>query len=143
MAGVARFIETFVPAHYDLRIDINRETKVIAGTTTIYGEAKNTTVKVHEHDLTVSAVQLLDEGTGVLTPAEFVVTPANDEIAITVPATGRVAIVLDYTAPLTDKMMGIYPSYYELNGERKSIIGTQFETNFARQAFPSVDEPEA
>ena len=40
-------------------------------------------------------------------------------------------------------MMGIYPSYYELNGEKKQIIGTQFETTFARQAFPSVDEPEA
>lgn len=26
---------------------------------------------------------------------------------------------------------------------KKQIIGTQFETNFARQAFPSIDEPEA
>jgi Aminopeptidase N len=39
--------------------------------------------------------------------------------------------------------MGIYPSYYEVDGVKKQIIGTQFETNFARQAFPCVDEPEA
>lgn len=39
--------------------------------------------------------------------------------------------------------MGIYPSYYEVNGERKQLIGTQFETTFARQAFPCVDEPAA
>lgn len=39
--------------------------------------------------------------------------------------------------------MGIYPSYYEVNGEKKQIIGTQFETTAARQAFPCVDEPEA
>ena len=40
-------------------------------------------------------------------------------------------------------MMGIYPSYYQIGDERKQLIGTQFETTFARQAFPSIDEPEA
>ena len=40
-------------------------------------------------------------------------------------------------------MMGIYPSYYEVDGEKKQLVGTQFETTFARQAFPCVDEPEA
>jgi aminopeptidase N len=40
-------------------------------------------------------------------------------------------------------MMGIYPSYYEVGGQKKQIIGTQFETTAARQAFPCVDEPEA
>ena len=40
-------------------------------------------------------------------------------------------------------MMGIYPSYYEVDGVKKQLIGTQFETTFARQAFPSIDEPVA
>ncbi len=40
-------------------------------------------------------------------------------------------------------MMGIYPSYYEVDGGKKQRIGTQFETTFARQAFPSIDEPVA
>ena len=40
-------------------------------------------------------------------------------------------------------MMGIYPSYYQINGEKKQLIGTQFETTFARQAFPCLDEPAA
>ena len=39
--------------------------------------------------------------------------------------------------------MGIYPSYYEVDGVKKQLIGTQFETTFARQAFPSIDEPVA
>ncbi len=52
-------------------------------------------------------------------------------------------IEVDFEGKLTDTMMGIYPSYYEVDGEKKQLIGTQFETTFARQAFPCVDEPEA
>ncbi|MDN5576066.1 MAG: M1 family metallopeptidase, partial [Pediococcus sp.] len=66
-----------------------------------------------------------------------------DAIRIDLSQTGEVKLTITYKAPLTDSMMGIYPSYYEVNGEKKQIIGTQFETNFARQAFPCVDEPEA
>ena len=40
-------------------------------------------------------------------------------------------------------MMGIYPSYYTVAGQKKQLIGTQFETTAARQAFPGIDEPEA
>lgn len=52
-------------------------------------------------------------------------------------------IEVDFEGKLTDSMMGIYPSYYEVDGEKKQLVGTQFETTFARQAFPCVDEPEA
>lgn len=48
-----------------------------------------------------------------------------------------------YDAKLTDTMMGIYPSYYTVAGQKKQLIGTQFETTAARQAFPGIDEPEA
>ena len=34
-------------------------------------------------------------------------------------------------------MMGIYPSYYEVNGEKKQIIGTQFESTAAQQQATS------
>ncbi|MCW1007226.1 hypothetical protein, partial [Streptococcus anginosus] len=54
-----------------------------------------------------------------------------------------VEVAVTYHANLTDSMMGIYPSYYEVNGEEKQLVGTQFETTFARQAFPCVDEPAA
>ncbi|CCI84365.1 aminopeptidase N [Lactobacillus pasteurii DSM 23907 = CRBIP 24.76] len=135
--AVKRIYETFHPEHYDLFIDVNRKEKLITGTSTITGEAMETTIFVNEKYMTIKAVKA--DGQDV----PFEVIDADEVIKIDLPKTGKTTVAIDYSAPLTDTMMGIYPSYYELNGEKKQIIGTQFETTFARQAFPSIDEPEA
>ncbi|OJF03935.1 peptidase [Weissella confusa] len=132
------FYETFQPSHYDLYIDVNRGTKVISGRTTISGEAKATEISVHQKYLTITSVT--DEAGQDLA---YTVDNEHEAIRITLREVGSTALTIAYTAPLTDTMMGIYPSYYEVAGEKKQIIGTQFETTFARQAFPSIDEPEA
>ena len=132
------FYETFQPSHYDLYIDVNRGTKVISGRTTISGEAKATEISVHQKYLTITSVT--DEAGQDLA---YTVDNEHEAIRVTLREVGPTALTITYTAPLTDTMMGIYPSYYEVAGEKKQIIGTQFETTFARQAFPSIDEPEA
>ncbi|MGK4179245.1 M1 family metallopeptidase [Lapidilactobacillus dextrinicus] len=137
MAEFTHFYETFQPSHYNLYIDINRETKLISGLSTITGEAKTTEISIHQKYLTINSVKIADQ------EVPFTVNNDQDAIKITLPTTGEVTVAIDYTAPLTDTMMGIYPSYYELDGVKKQLIGTQFETNAARQAFPCVDEPEA
>ncbi|MDN6967419.1 M1 family metallopeptidase [Oenococcus sp. UCMA 17063] len=137
MTKFKHFFETFQPKHYGIFLDINRENKKISGKTTITGEAKNTKISVHEKDLTIESVQSNGQD------APFTIDREFDAINITLSQVGTTTLVISYTAPLTDTMMGIYPSYYEVSGEKKQIIGTQFETNFARQAFPCIDEPEA
>ncbi|MCT2909820.1 M1 family peptidase [Schleiferilactobacillus harbinensis] len=137
MAELKHFYETFQPKHYDVYIDIDREKKLISGKTTITGAAQAQEISVHQKYLKVSAVQAGDQD------VPFTTDDQADAIRITLPAAGDVTVAITYTAPLTDTMMGIYPSYYQLNGEKKQLIGTQFETNAARQAFPCVDEPEA
>lgn len=132
-----RLLASFVPKHYDLFIDINREAKTITGKTTITGEAKATAIAVNQKFLQVS--QVLVDGQ----PVAFELNQAKETIEIKLTKQGSVTLTIAYQAPLTDTMMGIYPSYYEVNGERKQLIGTQFETTFARQAFPCVDEPAA
>ena len=132
------FYETFQPSHYDLYIDVNRGTKVISGRTTISGEAKATEISVHQKYLTITSVT--DEAGQDLA---YSVDNEHEAIRVALREVGPTALTITYTAPLTDTMMGIYPSYYEVAGEKKQIIGTQFETTFARQAFPSIDEPEA
>ena len=134
---VKRVYETFHPEHYNLFIDVNRKNKKISGTSTVTGDAQEKTVLISQKFMKVSSVKA--DGQDL----PFTVSDEDEAIKIELGKTGKTTIAIAYTAPLTDTMMGIYPSYYELNGEKKQIIGTQFETTFARQAFPCVDEPEA
>ena len=137
MSSIARFYENFKPSHYDVFLDINRAKKTIKGNTTVSGIAEQPVIKLHQKDLTIESVQVAGEN------VPFKVDNDAEAIVITLPEDGDVTLTVTYSAPLTDTMMGIYPSYYKVNGETKQIIGTQFETTFARQAFPCVDEPEA
>lgn len=137
MSEFKRFYDTFKPEHYNIYLDIDRSNKTIAGKTKITGLADQDHISIHQKALKVSSIKLIDE------PLSFELDDKNDAINIQLPKAGKVELNIEYTAPLTDMMMGIYPSYYEVDGVKKQVIGTQFETNFARQAFPCVDEPEA
>ena len=137
MAELTHFYQTFQPEHYNIYLDINRATKTISGQTKITGDAQATAINIHQKFLAVSAVQA--DGQEV----PFKLDADNEAIHIDLAKAGKTTLTITYTAPLTDSMMGIYPSYYEVDGEKKQIIGTQFETTAARQAFPCVDEPEA
>ncbi|KRK39100.1 M1 family metallopeptidase [Loigolactobacillus bifermentans] len=134
---MAHFYNAFQPTHYDLYFNINRATKQISGRTTITGEAKQQAIAIHQKDLTIDSVTL----NGGALP--FTIDQKQDALQLVLPQLGQVTLTITYQAPLTDTMMGIYPSYYTVNGERKQLIGTQFETNAARQAFPCIDEPAA
>ena len=53
MQAVAHFIETFVPEHYDIFLDLNREQKTFTGKVSISGEAKGEKISLHQKDLTI------------------------------------------------------------------------------------------
>ncbi|GBG96093.1 M1 family metallopeptidase [Lactococcus termiticola] len=135
--AVKRLIETFVPENYKIFLDIDRKTKTFKGQVAIHGEAKSDTVYFHAKDLKISSVKAFS------VDADFSLDAANEEVAVKLDHAGDVTVSFEYEAVLTDNMMGIYPSYYEVDGVKKMLVGTQFESHFARQAFPSIDEPEA
>mgnify|MGYP000999032883 FL=1 len=137
MQAVKHFIETFVPEHYDLFLDLNRADKTFSGKVTITGEAKTSKISLHQKDLTVEAVEVAGQA------RPFTLDKDNEALYIELEAAGPVLVTITYTGKITDNMTGIYPSYYTVDGVKKEIISTQFESHFAREAFPSVDEPEA
>ncbi|EJN93967.1 M1 family metallopeptidase [Streptococcus ratti] len=137
MESVEHFIEKFVPENYNIFLDINRQQRTFSGNVAINGEALDNVISLHQKNLTISSV-LLDN-------TELVYELDNDHEAIHIelPETGSMTLVLEFAGEITDNMTGIYPSYYTVNGVKKEIISTQFESHFAREAFPSIDEPEA
>lgn len=137
MAEVKRFYETFHPDHYDIYLDISREKKSFHGKTIVVGDAQEELVKLNQKYLKITSVRVDQK------KADFDYNDKEEVVNIKAGKVGKMKIEVDFEGKLTDSMMGIYPSYYEVDGEKKQLVGTQFETTFTRQAFPCVDEPEA
>lgn len=137
MTEINRLYNKFQPNRYDIYLDINRKTEKITGKTIIFGNAKSKNISIHQKGLNILKSQINDE------KIAFKNDNKKEIFNINLPKTGKTTLTIDYTAPLTNSMMGIYPSYYKVNGIQKQIIGTQFESTAARQAFPCIDEPEA
>ena len=130
-----RFLDYFVPEKYTLNLGINKFAKKIGGTVIISGKAVQEVVKFHSVDLKIK--QVLVNGKNAKFKAGkkileiFDVEPGEAEIAIT------------YDGTLNENMEGAYLSTYEHDDETEIIVTTQFESHYAREAFPCIDEPGA
>ena len=137
MQAVEHYIKQFVPEHYDLFLDLSRETKTFSGKVTITGQAKSDRISLHQKDLEIAFVEVAGQA------RSFTVDNENEALHIQLAEAGSVDLVIAFSGKITDNMTGIYPSYYTVDGVKKEVLSTQFESHFAREAFPCVDEPEA
>jgi aminopeptidase N len=140
MQTVSRLINQFKPEHYKLDLTLDRIGRSFDGLVTINGSSAQGAkeISVHAKDLTIKSVTL-DGKEASFTSGE------NDEIAITHPdiTEGRHIVAISFGGKITDAMHGLYPCYYEHDGEKKELLATQFESHHAREVFPCIDEPEA
>ena len=130
-----RFLDYFVPEKYVLDIEIDKKQKTIGGKVVVTGEALKETIKFHALDLKVTKV----EKNGV--EAEFKIDDKVLEIENI--SMGASEITIFYNGTLNENMQGAYLSTYEHKGETQTIVATQFESHYAREAFPCIDEPAA
>lgn len=130
-----RFLDYFVPEKYTLSLGINKFDKKIGGTVLVVGEALQESIKFHAVNLKIK--QVLVNGKNV----EFKADKKELEILNVKP--GKAEIVITYDGSLNENMEGAYLSTYEHNEKTEIIVTTQFESHYAREAFPCIDEPAA
>ncbi len=140
MESVSRLIRTFAPEHYDLSIKLHRNERTFEGTVSIHGQVPEDSneIRLHAKDLTILSA-LVDGKAANFSTAD------NDELIISHEdfIIGKHVVVVGFEGKITDDMNGIYPCYFEVDGVKQELIATQFESHYARQAFPCIDEPEA
>jgi aminopeptidase N len=138
MQSVSRLIRTFAPEHYNLSLSLHRQDRRFNGTVTISGAVvESDTIRLHQKDLIVQSATVDGK------EASF--TLSEDEVVISHPdiAAGKHIIVIEFSGAINDEMHGLYPCYFEHDGEKKELLATQFESHHAREVFPCIDEPEA
>ena len=130
-----KLVKYFVPEKYALDLVIDKKAKTIGGTVTVEGAAKAENIKFHAVGLSVDQVTINGE------KAKFEVVDG----VLTVFKVSRSDLVVEigYHGHLNENMQGAYLSTYEYKGKTEVIVATQFESHYAREAFPCIDEPGA
>jgi aminopeptidase N len=150
---VKRLFNEFQPEHYDLYLAPDRAKLEFTGRVVIRGRKTgrpSSRITLHQKDLKILSAKITkhDKRTGA---AEVAVQRVNtqksfDELRLHAAEPlypGQYVIELEFSGKITKPMHGIYPCDYEIDGQKKQLIATQFESHHAREAFPGVDEPEA
>ena len=156
-------LDFFTPKNYQLELYIDKQTEVLKGSVIITGEPHADTIKFHAVDMTIDEVKINDQ------PCDWtcnnnlieIVTenvssrdrsePAGEKERRSPVKTGRadacpernISVAINYHRSLSHNMQGCYVSTYKHNNKTEKIVSTQFESHYARECFPCIDEPAA
>ena len=128
-------LKYFTPVKYVLDIEIDKYKKTIGGSVKILGEILSDVIKFHAVRLKILDVTVDGENVKFENDGEV--------LSISGLKPGNAEIVINYSGKLNENMQGAYLSYYQYKGKTETIVATQFESHYAREAFPCIDEPAA
>lgn len=132
-----RFLDYFVPERYDIDLKIDRQNRHLDGHVRLTGEVLSTGVKLHAVDLKLVQV-LVDEK-----PVQYEYVDGVLAISAGDFVGRKIIIDVEYSLEINEDMQGVYISKYRHEAKEETMVATQFESHYARECFPCVDEPAA
>lgn len=149
---VKRLFEGFQPSHYQIFLNPNRSNMHLSGTVTVRGKKvgrPSQRLTFHQNGLKITAATVVKhdkKGTADVVLSRISHQDTLEEVRLHTDHllhAGEYTITMEFTGKITKPMDGIYPCFFTQDGQEKQLIASQFESHFARQAFPCIDEPEA
>ena len=131
-----RLLDFFTPKNYLLNLFIDKHAKTLKGTVKSSGKTKTADlIKLHSVGQSIDFFKI--NGKNV----DF----SLENGVLTAPAAPRsdVTVEVGFHGPLKEDMQGAYLSTYQHEGKEERIVSTQFESHYARECFPCIDEPAA
>lgn len=136
-----RLLDYFVPEKYVLDLTVDKRKEYIGGKVTVFGAAKKNEIKFHAVNLKISKVLIENFEVEFLQRENLLIL--NLELLKHKVELSKLKITIFYDGKLNENMQGAYLSTYEYEGKTETIVATQFESHYAREAFPCIDEPAA
>jgi aminopeptidase N len=136
-------LKNFTPDHYDLSLSFAPDKKTAQCTAIITGTAHRPTIKLHAKNLKNLRISQDIPSPTNPTQQKINFTQSADTITLTPIKTGKIRLTITYTLAISTNMTGPYLSTYRHAGKKHSVVATQFESHYARQCFPCIDEPAA
>ena len=152
MKSVARLYTQFRPDTYDVTFDIDENAMRFSGHVVIQGKKvgrPSQRITLHQNGLKITSAKVTKhdkKGDQALEITRINNQNSLNEVrlhSVGMVYPGEYTIELDFEAPITAGMTGMYPCFFKDGDNEKQLIATQFESHHAREAFPCIDEPEA
>jgi aminopeptidase N len=149
---VKRFYSEIKPSHYELQLTPDSKSKTFSGQVTI--SLKKTgrpsqRLTFHQNGLTIIKASIIKHDRHDSRPINILRINNQNSLNEVRLHTSEMVYSGDYEVSLTFKgkitrnMHGLYPCFFSYKNEEHVILSTQFESHYARDVFPCIDEPEA
>ena len=143
-----RLDDRIKPTHYEIYWNIDLQSDKFDGNVTIHVETEIFLdyFVVHSKSLQITDSQVSSKSDESLTSSEktpfsydlneFWIVPLKSQIN-----PGQYKLYFKFQGNLSVSLFGLYKSVYQIGGNDHSLAITQFQSTYARRAFPCFDEP--